>query len=194
MTDANGCQATASTTVTEPAVLSLSSTGSSNPSCNGASDGSITVSGSGGTSPYYYDTGLLNQSSGTFTGLSAGTYNITVTDANSCQATVVVTLSDPSVLNASTTLNNGISCAGGNDASATASATGGTGSYSYSWSNGQNTAIANGLSAGTYTVTVTDANACTSTSSINITDPSGMSSNATVSSDYNGQDLSLIHI
>ena len=94
VTDANGCAASADITITEPAsALSGSLSSQINVSTFGGDDGQITVAGSGGTFPYHYqlESGSY-QSSGTFGNLSAGTYNITVQDANLCTFSMAVTI------------------------------------------------------------------------------------------------------
>ncbi|MFN3849006.1 MAG: Ig-like domain-containing protein, partial [Spirosomataceae bacterium] len=95
--DATGATFNVSTTLTEPAtVLSGSISSQTNVSTLGGSDGAVTVAGSGGTSPYQYRLGTgAYQVSGTFTGLSAGTYVITVRDNNLCTTTINVTITGP---------------------------------------------------------------------------------------------------
>ena len=118
----------------------------SNVSCNGGSDGSVTVSASGGTAPF---TGT-----GTFSGLAAGSYTYVVTDANSCSSSCTVTITEPAVLVATCSVVSNVSCNGGNDGSASVSASGGTAPYS-------GTGTFTGLAAGSYTYNVSDANGCT---------------------------------
>ncbi|MCO4806846.1 MAG: hypothetical protein KC456_09665, partial [Flavobacteriales bacterium] len=174
VTDNNGCTGTASTTITEPTVLSVTAT-ESNVSCFGGNDGSASASASGGTSSYSYSWSTGGSGS-SITGLTAGTYTVTATDANGCTETDVVILTQPTVLVASIGTPTDVSCNGGNDGAATASATGGTTSYSYAWSGGGgSSATATGLTAGTYTVTVTDANGCTDTESTTIAQPTAVS-------------------
>ena len=181
VTDANGCTDSSSVTITEPAVLIAATVVDSNVSCNGGNDGSATASASGGTAAYSYswNNGATTAS---ITGLIAGTYSVTVTDANGCTDSTSVTISEPTVLIAATALDSNVSCNGGNDGGATASASGGTAAYSFTWSNGQNTASATGLTAGTFTVTVTDANGCTDTASITINEPTLLVATATTTS------------
>src|SRR5690606_39356608 len=97
------------------------------------------------------------------TGLSIGTYTVTVSDLIGCTTTTSVTITQPTVLNAAAVVDANVSCNTGSDGSATASATGGIAPYSYLWSSGANTASIAGVPAGTYIVTVTDANSCTDT-------------------------------
>ena len=95
------------------------------------------------------------------TNLAAGTYTVTVTDANGCNSTSSVSLTDPAGMASAagvTSSYNGadISCFGAADGELTASVSGGVPGYSFLWSDGQTNAIASGLSDGSYTVTITD--------------------------------------
>ena len=98
VTDGNGCTASANATVTGPtAALSASTTAQTNVSCNGASDGSATVTANGGTPDYTY-LWSNNATTPTVNGLAAGTYNVTITDANSCTAVTNTTITQPEAL------------------------------------------------------------------------------------------------
>ncbi|WP_115839727.1 T9SS type A sorting domain-containing protein, partial [Winogradskyella sediminis] len=178
ITDANGCTDTSSVTITEPTALVASSVVDSNASCNGGSDGSATASATGGTAPYTY---LWSNAATTasIVGVAAGTYNVTITDANGCTDTSSVTITEPAALVASSVVDSNASCNGGSDGSATASATGGTAPYTYLWSNAATTASIVGVVAGTYNVTITDANGCTDTSSVTITEPTALDNSIT---------------
>ena len=171
VTDANGCTDTETVTITEPTPVVASAVVDDNVSCNGGNDGEATASASGGTTGYTFSWSGGGGSSATATGLTAGTYIVTVTDANGCEDADVVTITEPTLLVASAVVDDNVSCNGGNDGEATASATGGTTAYSYSWSNAATTANITGLTAGTYSVTVTDANGCTDSTSVTITEP-----------------------
>lgn len=165
VTDANSCTATATATVAQPDALALLTT-LTNPSCCNVSTGGIDLAVSGGTGPYTYrwSNGATTQN---VSGLPAGPYSVSVTDAHSCTASTSVTLTQPAALRASASSTNA-TCAGP-DGTATAVASGGTPPYSYSWSpGGQTSATATGLGAGTYTVTVTDARGCTATCSTSL--------------------------
>ncbi|MNQ39467.1 hypothetical protein D3C85_530770 [compost metagenome] len=173
ITDANSCSITKNFTITEPALLIASVGAQTNISCNGANNGSATVNVTGGTGVYTYAWLPSGGTAATASGLSAGTYTVTVTDANSCTATQSFVITQPIQLTASVGAQTNISCKGGSNGSATVNVTGGTSAYTYAWSpSGGSAAIASGLSAGTYTVTVTDANSCTATQSFVITEPS----------------------
>ncbi|MBN4051303.1 proprotein convertase P-domain-containing protein, partial [bacterium AH-315-M05] len=173
VTDDNGCDTTVSVTITEPPLLSASITSIINVSCNGAEDGELTVTETGGTPSYaYLWDDPLAQTASTATNLDTGTYTVLITDANGCTTSASATISQPSVLGADITASTNVSCFGGNDGTATVSASGGTPLHTYLWvPGGQTTTTATGLSAGAYTVTVTDANGCDSVVSVTITQP-----------------------
>ncbi|WP_420388274.1 PKD domain-containing protein [Roseivirga sp.] len=168
VTDANGCIASTSVVISEPAVLSLS-TSKTDVLCNGAATGDIDLSVSGGSVGYSYlwSNGATTQD---LNNVVAGTYSVTVTDANGCTASTSVTITEPTALTLSSTQTN-VSCKGDNDGSIDLSVTGGTGAYSFSWSNGATSEDISALVAGSYTVTVTDGNGCTATTTISITEP-----------------------
>ncbi|UTW67773.1 T9SS type A sorting domain-containing protein [bacterium SCSIO 12643] len=180
-TDNNGCTATNSVTITEPTALMAATVVDSNTSCNGFSDGGASASASGGTTTYNYlwSNAATNAS---ITGVIAGTYTITVTDANGCTSTSSATITEPAVLVATSIVDSNATCNGFANGGATASATGGTAPYSYEWNNTATTASITGISAGTYTVTITDANGCTSTSSATVTEPLDLAFNLTINS------------
>ncbi|WP_417368168.1 T9SS type A sorting domain-containing protein [Flavobacterium beibuense] len=170
VTDAKGCTTTASATVNEPAALIASLTSQTNIACNGESTGSASITVNGGNPPYTYSWSN-GATTATINDLAAGTYFVTVTDNKGCTASASATISEPTALIASASVDSNVSCNAGNDGAATASATGGQGSYSYLWSNGATTASIAGVTAGTYTVTITDTNGCTDTASVTITEP-----------------------
>ncbi|MCA1806838.1 MAG: SprB repeat-containing protein, partial [Actinobacteria bacterium] len=115
--------------------------------------------------PYTYEWSD-GQANANATGLSAGTYNVTVTDANGCTASCEATVTEPEPLEAECSGEDGL-C--GELGSASVSISGGTSPYSYNWSNGGTTASIFELEAGTYSETVTDANGCTAECSTTIT-------------------------
>ncbi|MES2593082.1 MAG: PKD domain-containing protein [Bacteroidota bacterium] len=143
------------------------------PSCNGFSNGSAFVSVSGGSPPFTYSWNTSPvQLNDTASGLSAGSYTATVTDASGCVKAAAITIGQPLVLSA-TTSSTITSCFAGSDGTATALPAGGTTPYTYSWNStpGQTAATANNLAAGTYTCTVTDSNSCTTTAIATVTEP-----------------------
>ena len=177
VTDDNGCIFPVTVTINEPNALSGSVSLQNDVTCNGGADGSATIAASGGTSPYTYDIGSGAQASGAFTGLSAGSYTVTITDDNNCTTTVPVTINEPTALVGSLDATTDVLCNGGADGSATVSASGGTNPYTYDIGSGaQASGSFTGLSAGSYTVTITDDNNCTTIVPVTINEPIVLSS------------------
>ncbi len=173
--DANLCTATASVTITGPAAaITLIST-QTNVLCFGNNTGSASVAPAGGTLPYTYTWTGSASTSATASGLIAGTYVVTVKDANLCQTTQSFTITQPAAALASTIASQtNVNCFGQTTGSATVTASGGTAPYTYAWSpSGGSNATATNLAAGSYTLTITDANLCTKTQSVTITQPLG---------------------
>ena len=172
-TDANGYTTTETVTVVEPSALTSSSS-STDVTCFDDNDGTATATVNGGTSPYTYSWSN-GATTSTITGLDAGSYTVTMTDANGCTTTETVTVVEPSALTSSSSstdaTGNGIA-----DGTAMVSANGGTSPYTYLWSNGATTASVTGLLAGTYTVVITDANGCTTTETVTVGEPNALTS------------------
>src|SRR5207248_1571246 len=174
--DANGCTTTQPVTITQPAsALGSSISSQTNVACFGGSTGSVTVAGSGGTSPYTYAIdGTTFGASGTFSSLGAGSYTITVKDANGCTTTQGVTITQPAAaLSSSISSQTNVACFGNSTGSVTVTGSGGTGPYTYAIDGVTfgNSGTFNNLAAGSYTVTVKDANGCTTTQPVTITQP-----------------------
>jgi len=171
ITSNNGCSIVKNFTINEPPALVITKTGQTDVSCFSGSNGSLAINVTGGTGTYTYSWAPAGGTSANPTGLSAGTYTVTVTDANGCTATENYAITQPTAL-APTITKNDVSCNGGSNGSATVSVTGGTGAYTYSWAPaGGTAATASGLAAGNYTVTITDANLCQTTASVLIEQP-----------------------
>lgn len=150
--------------------------------CNGGTNGFVSATVSGGTAPYSYTWYPGGHTGSAISGLRAGTYTLTVTDAIGTTQTQSWNITQPSALIATIASTTNVTSPGGSDGSATAYVSGGTGGYTYSWApTGGTAATASGLSAGTYTVTVTDANMCQSTHSITITEAVAAATIASVS-------------
>lgn len=165
ISDANGCSASNSFVLTNPAALAVNIT-TQIPSCNGDADGSLTANASGGTAPYNYDWGSGNTSS-VLSAQPAGNYTVSVSDANGCSTSASATLTQPAVLSATISVDAEPSCQN-NDGSVTASVAGGTGPYLYSWSSGGNAISESALSEGNYTLDVSDANGCSATTTFSL--------------------------
>jgi hypothetical protein len=182
--DGNFCVYTVEITINEPDPLLLIPS-QINVSCKGDSNGEASVNVTGGTPSYTYLWSPSGGTAATATGLAAGTYTVTVTDANGCTTTQSFIITQPTVLVATAAAQTNVSCNGGADASATVSVSGGTSGYSYSWApSGGIAATATGLSAGTYIVTATDSNGCTTTQGFTITQPTAIGFTTTVLSGY----------
>jgi gliding motility-associated-like protein len=159
--DANLCTFDVVVNITQPlAAFAGSIISQTNVSCIGSTDGSVAVTGAGGTSPYEYSlNGGIYQASGIFNGLDATIYTITVRDANLCTANVSVTIKEPAALSLAHTKKD-VSCPDDSDGSITLSITGGTPTYIVIWSDGVTTVDRIDITAGTYRVVVTDMNGC----------------------------------
>ncbi|MEZ4923420.1 MAG: gliding motility-associated C-terminal domain-containing protein [Crocinitomicaceae bacterium] len=173
ITDSNNCQTVLPETVYEPALLTISETAHINETCTNA-NGSTTVSGSGGTAPYNYSINAgPQQSSGTFSNLAAGTYNLIVTDDNGCTAQLNVTITNaPGPIPFVDVLND-VACFGGLNGSVTIGVVGGTAPLQFSLDAGANQPSNNfpAVGAGNHTVLVTDVNGCTNSVNFNIQQP-----------------------
>jgi hypothetical protein len=186
VTDANSCTATQTFNITAPTALVLNALSQTNVSCFGGSNGAAAVSpASGGAGGYTYNWTPGNPTGdGTtsVTGLVAGTWTCTVTDANSCTTTRTFNITSPTALVATAASQTNISCNGGSNGAASINTpTGGAGGYTYNWTpgnpTGDGTVSVTGLTAGSWTCTVTDANSCTATQTFNITAPSAITAN-----------------
>lgn len=154
--------ATQMATVTVPSVPLATTSSSTNVTCAGANDGTATASTTAGTPPYTYAWSPSGGNGSTATGLAAGTYTCTITDAGGCAGTAVVVVTAPTAIAVNITATTPASSPTTPDGTANSTATGGTPPYTYAWSTTpvQVTQNATGLMTGTYTVCVTDANGC----------------------------------
>jgi subtilisin family serine protease len=167
VTDALLCVSSEVVVITEPAALTSSPT-VTDVSCNGLSDGAIILNVSGGTAGYTEDWSGENPNS-----MSAGTYPVTVTDANSCVYSTSVTVNEPAAIMATSTITDP-DCNGATDGTAFLNISGGTSPYSEDWQGESNTA----LGAGSYTVIIMDANNCTLNHNVVISAPAAITATA----------------
>jgi large repetitive protein len=191
VTDARGCVANSSITLTQPDTLFAKTTGSTSPLCFGQASGVLrannAVNGSkGGTTPYTYvwrplpSGAAIGGNNPVVNSVSAGQYRLIITDANGCKDSSTVTLTNPAPINL-TVSKTDVTVAGGNNGTATASATGGSGgTFTFTWTKVPagtftpvNAPTATNLSAGNYTVVVTEnPSGCTATANVTINEPS----------------------
>lgn len=150
----------------------------SNVSCFGGSNGSATVSATGGTGAYTYTWIPTGINSSIITGLAAGSYTVYAEDAVANTNSLIVTITEPTVFTSNITSVNHVTCFGLGDGNATASPIGGIGGpYIYSWTpSGQTSATATNLSPGAYSVTIIDFVGCTATATVNINQPAQLGS------------------
>lgn len=175
-TDNNGCTGTSSVTISAPAALAANAT-STNATCT--SGGSASVNVSGGTPNYTY-TWSNGATTASISNLQAGSYSVTVRDANNCTITASATVSSTGGPIITLDTQNNISCFGNKNGSINISVSGGSTPYIYNWSNNATTEDINNLSPGTFTVTVTDNSNCTNSFSATITEPDSISIVATI--------------
>lgn len=168
LTDAAGCSVALSQTLNAPAPIAITPTVQPI-KCFGEANGAISTNVVGGTQPYQYKWSN-NATTPSISNLAAGTYVLTVTDANTCTGTVSQTLSAPAAISATPTLQHP-KCHGGSNGSITVNAGGGTSPYQFLWSNGAATSTISNLPGGTYILTVTDAHNCTKVAEYTLTDP-----------------------
>lgn len=189
VTDDNNCTNTITVVVSNNSAPTISEVGASHVDvdCNGASTGEAEVTASGGTGALTYAWSSSAGTSTSATGLAAGTYSVTVTDANNCSDAVTITITQPTVLNAVANVVSNVTCNGGSDGQVSVNVSGGTTTYSYQWYTSGGTAVsgatsssASGLAAGDYYVEITDGNNCTITSNtITISEPVAVSATGT---------------
>ncbi|HSY75245.1 MAG TPA: T9SS type A sorting domain-containing protein, partial [Bacteroidia bacterium] len=157
VTDKNGCSSFKAVTVSDTNGPSLAVNSVTQNKCYGQSMGAISVTASGGKSPYSYS--WSNSATTTsISNLSAGPYQITVTDKNGCTVVKTINITAPLAIGL-TTATTQAGC-GSSNGDASVSASGGTVPYSYLWSTSGTSSSVSNVSAGTYQVVVTDKNGC----------------------------------
>jgi len=187
VTDAYGCIVTVDTVINMPEQLTVNKTMSNrngyNISCLGRSDGWLKVTPLTGVPPFTYSwTGPSGYTASTDSigGLAAGTYSVTVTDANLCTLIDETILTSPGQISMSIVkgLSNGggynINCIGSSTGRVDLTAVNAAGAVSYLWSDGGNGASRNNLKAGDYEVIMTDGNGCSADTSLTLTEPDSL--------------------
>lgn len=182
VTDANGCETMVEQAIDDPVTSTVAST-QTNVTCNGATDGSLSLTVTGGTTPLLYslDGGATTQSESTFSGLAAGNYTVTVIEDSGCRQSVTITITEPAEVSGTLTVTDP-TCFGTDSGSISVAASGGTGVYEYSL-DGTNFQSGNefvSLSSGNYTVTIRDANGCLTTNTNVLEDPAEITGTTTI--------------
>ncbi|MFZ4401147.1 MAG: beta strand repeat-containing protein, partial [Bacteroidales bacterium] len=178
VTDANGCTASISKTITEPAILQIQNLAFNDLTCYQNQTGNINITVAGGTPSYTYawtKNGSPYSTTEDLTGLTIGVYAVTVTDAKGCTVTANKTIIEPTILTAVITSFNNLSCFGSNNGAINLTVGGGTPAYTYAWTKNSSafatTEDLTAIGAGNYAVTVTDNKGCTVTATQSITQP-----------------------
>jgi len=178
VTDANSCVASKTVSITQPLPLNAT-TVVNNVLCNGGATGSINLTPSGGITPYTFNWGggITTEDR---TGLPAGVYTCTITDANGCLTTKTSTVTQPPILSSSNVVTN-VLCFATATGAINLTALGGTPGYSFNWGGGIITEDRVSIPAGAYTCTITDVNSCTVTATAIVNQPAAaLSANTTI--------------
>ncbi len=171
VTDDNMCQAVDSIEVISPNALTILSITPTSASCFDENDGAAEVMLEGGTAPYsFLWSDPLMQFANPAINLFAGTYYVTVTDANNCEVQDSIIVTEPNLLSLNVNWAD-VLCFDEATGSASVTATGGTMPYAYAWSNMETNATITNLEDNTYFVTVTDLNGCQQDTFVTITEP-----------------------
>jgi len=169
VTDNIGCPNSVPVTLSNPAPIVLASS-TTQANC-GVSNGTATIGvTSGGNSPYHY-LWSSGSTSTTATGLSYGSYAVTVTDVNGCTASKHISISELNTATVSVNTITNASCNGGSNGVIDINVSGGNPPFVYAWSNGATTQDASNLAAGTYSVLVTDNGSCKATYIASVSQP-----------------------
>jgi gliding motility-associated-like protein len=165
ITNSAGCTAVETIAIGNPDEIQASITNTDDVSCFGGIDGTATAIASGGTGTltYFWGSNSGGQTTATATDLAAGTYIVTITDANGCQSTAEALVGQPDALALRNSEFENVDCYGENTGSISVEMLGGTPPYAFAWNNGLAGMSIQDLEAGTYVLTVTDDNGCTFT-------------------------------
>lgn len=173
-----GCEDSTQVQVDEPSPVVVDSVSTVGAYC-GDTTGEMTIHASGGSGPYQYsiDNGITFQTSDTFTGLTAGSYDIVVEDDSGCTVTSTDSVPGSGALSVSVATVD--DTCNSNSGEATANVTGGSAPFTYDWSTGGSGQTETGLGQGTYSVIVTDPNGCADTADFSIYNNGNVNASAT---------------
>lgn len=165
ISDSNNCSDIYTVTITDSQGATLTASNQQNATC-GQANGAVTITVNGGTAPFVYTWSSGGYTNNNPTTLSANTYTVTVTDGIGCTATTSVTITQSAAISISAPTVTNASCGQANG-TINLVATGGNGLFSYTWL--PNVGISgslNNLNAGTYSVTVSDTQGCSATTQV----------------------------
>jgi outer membrane protein OmpA-like peptidoglycan-associated protein len=168
--DSRGCFTSTKANIMQPEPLVLKNTSITDIKCNGETDGDVTISITGGVTPYKY---IWNNGAATrdIQDVPAGIYSLSVSDANECVKSISATITEPPKLISSIDAVTHISCNGESSGAVNISASKGISPYSYQWSNGSTSQDLLNVIAGDYSVVIRENNGCESNLSVSITEP-----------------------
>lgn len=168
--DAAQCQVTVNFTINQPPALLANIVQTQAISCHQGSNGTLTASAQGGNGGYQF-AWSNNGTTAAITSLTAGAYEVTVTDQRGCRATAALPIVEPNPV-ALQLMVTPIACHGVASGAVQALGTGGVGGFTYTWGHtGNGLAQQTALGAGAYRVTATDANGCSIADSTTLTEP-----------------------
>ncbi|MEM1214226.1 MAG: choice-of-anchor L domain-containing protein [Bacteroidota bacterium] len=155
----------------EPATASAAVT---DVNCNGGNDGSITLTIETGTGPFEFELDGVTNTTGTFTGLTAATYNILIRDSAACPGAINVTVDEPMLPNIEPITVTPLACNGDTNGALTVDITDGNGPYTFNWSNSSSDSIATDLGPGLYTLELVDQGNCSQMVQIELLEPTAL--------------------
>ncbi|WP_246073843.1 PKD domain-containing protein [Fluviicola chungangensis] len=177
--DDNDCFITAVQVIGEPTAVTLNVV-PTDETC-AASNGQLAITGAGGTGAYTYsiDNSVTYSATSTYTGLPAGVYDVFIHDANNCEASTSVSISNQASPNIIGAAVQNVTCNAACDGQLQVTVSGGTGAITYSIGTPQAASLITNICAGAYTLTITDANGCTDTEPITVTEPTPLAATVT---------------
>ncbi len=168
--DAQGCEVVLDTKVTQPPELNVKIASVQNIRCNNDNTGAIEVTVTGGVTPYNFSWSN-GDSTQSISGVPAGDYALTVTDANDHRKIVTSKIAEPTPINLNLDNVRQVLCFGAQTGAIDVTVTGGEAPYTYDWNNGATSQDLANIVAGNYTLTVSDRNGCQQTLEVEVTQP-----------------------
>lgn len=152
--------------------------------CNGDDDGAIDLTVTAGVAPYVFAWSNAEITED-ISGLTAGTYSLTITDGSGCPYFDSVIVAEPTAISLSATTVVNASCNGDADGAIDVTVDGGVAPYAFVWTNAETSEDISGLGAGIYTLTVTDDNGCTFSDDVTVDEPTALTLTTTSTPDTN---------